>query len=304
MPDPGLQRLPAEVVGQLGVDKQDAHDKGALDLNTQVPAGEYNVLKHAVYELCQAVGLFDASTIQSLSAVLLRGFAPARTLRANQIAPEYASPFVDALKPEVLGAFAIVDDFSDFETETWDTYQVSGGALSYGDASVPGMASFEATSSGAKAHVADHVKFIRAGHFPVLQARIKLPASLADSSAIVGFGSAVSGVFTDQVTMSATTTGWRCIVEDSDSVFENSVNGTAPTPGGWHTIKIEAGGGVEGLVSECRFYVDGSLIHTIQSGISAPVQLKRFVGLDYVANSGGILMLDWLDLRMNRVSIG
>jgi len=299
----GLIVLPELRDGSLGRAKSDRFQR--WDLSTQVSAGEHNVLRTAVYELAQAIGLADGSVSGTLVAILLRGLAP-QGVAPSYLAPAWYQGQIPSFVDSNLGSFADIEEWTRVNASRWLLTQVASGSYGISSGSTEpnaiGSLRLIATGSGDGIHLVDSKTWFVAGHWPVLRARVKVPADLADATLQVGFGDHVTGSHQYAALLSPQPAGWDCITYDAGSPTTAADQGTAPTPDGWHDTRIEVEHSAETLQGEVRFYVDGVLIYTATSPYAPAQAMGCYASVAYVANSGGEGRLDYFDLRMNRIA--
>lgn len=279
----GLTSIPTETSGSLGTDKVDRYPR-ATESDT-LSASEWNVAKQAIAELSAAEGLGDGSTPGSKSAMLLEVNAPASGV----------------------DRFAVVDDF-DVPLPTgagrWLS-TVSGGSYSYlGADSAPqeGFGWVRLASGGAGGNYSEFTYalaevFKAAVHALVAQplvfrARVKLPASLANTVIKVGFRNVADTV--------------RCLLTTNTSA--QWVADTASAAGGGSGTTVGSGTPVAATVYDIKiviagttaqFYVNDVLVAT-RSGTSIPQGADIMTALlrsQFAATATGNLEVDYVSIR-------
>jgi hypothetical protein len=279
----GLTVIPTETSGSLGTDKVDRYPR-ATEVDEQ-SADEWNVAKRAIAELSAAEGLGDGTTPGSSQAQLRELNAPAS------------------------GAdrFAVVDDF-DTPPPTgagrWLS-TVSSGSYSYlGADSAPqeGFGWLRLTSGGGAGNFSEFTYALAELFKPdihattaqplELRARVKLPASLANTVVKIGFRNAADTI--------------RCLL--TTDVSAQWVADTASVAGGGSGTTVGTGTPVAGTVYDvlivitgttATFYIDGVLVAT-RSGTSIPQGADIMTALlrcEFAATATGSLDIDYVSIR-------
>lgn len=275
----GIATLPTKTDDSIGREKTTPSSDGfeqTFDPRSEVSPTEHNRRTDLMIEIATAVGLEDGSTPGSIEARL--GGA---------------------------SSWRFFDDFHDDPSSNVRWALVAGGAgstiqviaASAAPASVEGMGWCELTSGGdpgSSPAIRTVEAIFRRGQGPIFEARVKLPATLANAAFVAGlqFG-------TDPTYALITTKDngkWEVLIGSDGIPGTDSLELTTPVPagGGIYTVRIEL------LAAEAtaRFYIDDVLVATLNTDTPLTTEaLHAVVRCQRKAAGGGSVFVDYVDIR-------
>lgn len=285
----GLTVLPTKIDTSIGRPKSDRTPDGAPppDLDFDAPALEFERMKQAIVDNAAAIGLGDGSTSGSLEA---RVGTPIGATRYRH-----------------------VDDFTSLRASAADGPNETVLAVN-GTATTPNAA-FEPqitqgfgwvnlvvpNSAGASARIQFRVDLIHGGQNPIFRGRIRLPATLADATPLVGLADA--GDFSYARLFVNTGGFWVTSVKSSNGGSNNdTVTAVAAVAAATYDVRIEVTG-----ATQARFFiqevgqseVDLGTENTVDTIPDALDTLGNFAQIDRVAGIG-TLSIDWWDVEGDR----
>lgn len=278
----GIATLPTKSDESLGREKTTPPSDGferVFDPRYDVSPTEHNRRTDLLVELAETIGLEDGSTAGSIEARL---------------------PGSDRWR--------FFDDFHDDPTSNVRWTLVAGGAgsniglipASAAPASAEGMGWCEITSGGDVASspaIRSLEAIFRRGQGPIFEARVKLPATLANAAFVAGlqFG-------TDPTYALITTKDngkWEVLIGSDGIPDSDSLELTTPVPagGGIYTVRIE----LLAASATARFYIDNVLVATLLTATPLTTEaLHAVVRCQRKAGAGGTVYVDYVDIRGER----
>jgi hypothetical protein len=137
----------------------------------------------------------------------------------------------------------------------------------------------------------------RRGQGPIFEARVKLPATLANANFIGGFQ------FGTDPTYALITTKdngkWEVLIGSDaiPAVASQELVTPAPVAGGIYTVRVEL------LADEAtaNFYIDGTLVATLETATPEPTEaLHAVIRCARKAGAGGTVYVDYVEVRGSR----
>lgn len=273
-----MPTIPTKDDASIGRELRDRPRKLPADLRYDVPAATLERLKDAV--IANATGIGDP---------------------ASPAAGSIEEALEGAASPKDRDVWHYLDDFLRIG-DAWTQSTVNSGKVNHllasdaNAATAVGAASLEVSVATDTAQIIGDTEWIDPARSPVFEARIKMPAVLADATIQLGLSDAAKTSY-GRVTLDGG--DWRldcASVAGAGSAGVTSANG--PLASTWVRLRVELDPG-----AEARLYVDDVLEATVSTAAAVPKAsdvLTPIFGLTWDASTGGKLTIDWVDVRGGR----